>query len=349
MMQWGRACVALLSGLLALWLGLPSARAQTVVLVPKPGVPQTDVAQLSAEQTLAEALSMQGMAVVDDTVVRRVLAAREPCDTDQCALKLMAAVGADLRAAIVVWRDEQGLPAKIHVTLADAQGHSYEGDANLQHGDVRSATTVALLDARAFQLLGPGPWLRVLGTPDAAQVYLDGELVGALPYRATIRSGRYRLAVRAPGYTGSEQQIDVPAVGDRKLVITVSLAPPPIESPVVGDPTHPASALSAGASLSSPTRPIVGPVVLGGVGGALILGDLILAAMVHDGSCYQRAADGACATRTELNVPSTLVWGGLGVAALGGGVLWYWLGAPETTPAVALRFGPGSLWLRGGF
>jgi hypothetical protein len=238
----------------------------------------------------------------------------------------------------------------------DRQGDRYPGRAEVEGARLGSAAKDALIDARALQLLGPGPWLRVRTKPDGAQVLIGGKLVGATPYRAHVSSGRHVLEVRAEGRESHVQTVDIPPNTAKQIEVEIALkarhntadAPDETASTLDGDFREPPVASS---------RPIVGPILLGALGVGLIATDIVL---VASSGCSEEDSRGVCKEEGKVDTAMTVVWGATGVAAIAGGILWYVLGASDDDsasaststrgrPAIAFALSPNQLALSGSF
>jgi len=76
--------------------------------------------------------------------------------------------------------------------------------------------------------------LSVSGSPDGAEVFIDARSVGTLPLFAPLRlvRGSHKVLAKKAGYTDIEQVVDLPAHGNRQVVITLAEAPPPVIVPM---------------------------------------------------------------------------------------------------------------------
>jgi hypothetical protein len=315
-----------------------------------------------AQSAVSLALEGQGLRVVEHG---DVVHDDDACASIDCASEILRAARADLAAAVAVWgvagRPLAG-PSEVFVTLADAHGNRFPGAARVVDGDVAAAARTAVLDARALQLLGPGPWLRVRGAPDGAEVHIDGKLAGSLPYRAHIDAGGHALEVRAPGMRPHARTVDIPPNTTRllDLDITLALDAPggaasgrsgarhPGESSAEDSnaavarsaPTSPSLREGAGGgtgapvdpAASGPSRPIVGPLVLGGAGAAL--GVIVVADLLAD-DCTRGEPGGTCTRREDPSIPLAIGLGTASAAAIAGAVLWHFLGASDPSAAAA--------------
>ncbi len=336
---------------LALALGPATVRAETAVLLPHRGDDGLVEQRQQAQQVLSQTLAAQGIRVLSVTEAASQISgggAAAECTTLDCAPALLQASGADSAAVLALWATgSPPVPGTVFVTLVDRRGDRYPGKATIDHGDFAAATKQALLDARALQLLGPGPWLRVHAKPDGAQVVLNGKLVGTTPYRAAVASGRYTLEVRAKGSRSYAQTVDVPPNEARQVEVDVALKPRAGEAAAAGPVGPDAFDLDADTG-AEPSRPVVGPLILGGMGVAALTYDVV--ALAGSG-CDHREPSGACTKKTEINAAPAAIFGVVGVGAIAGAALWYLLGEQEPAgeARVSLAPGPGSLNLKGSF
>jgi hypothetical protein len=335
---------ALAAASLALLWPAP-VRAESVVLLAPRGDAAMASARVEAQRVLEAALRGQGVSVVPapGAAAAPGKAEREPCDAVECAAGLVEAADADLAAAVAVGSaGEPPAPSTVFVTLVDRSGARFPGRARVDRGDLARAVKDALLDARALQLLGPGPWLRIRGEPEGAEVVLNGKLVGTVPYRAPVDSGRHTLEVRSGGHRAHVQTVDVPPSASRQIEVDVDLPPKAVDGhPDTEDPIddEPVAVEPTGSG-----RPIVGPLILGGLGVAVIATDI---ALVLSSGCQRSDSRGTCLEHRSIQKAPALIIGGVGFAAVAAAALWHVLGGDPDSPErdTALRLTPdGAAW-----
>jgi hypothetical protein len=320
------ACMAIL--IAGTW---PSrAGAETAVLLSPKGDEAIERERMAAQQALLDVLTAQGVRVRSQDDARE-------CSAVDCAKTLLHAKGGDVAVVLAVWAaGEPAAPATVFVTLVDRAGDRYPGKARVEGGgagELVRAVEDALLDARALQLLGRGPWLRVRGEPEGAEVLLDGKLVGTVPFRAPIDSGRHTLEVRFEGRRPHVQTVDVPPSTARQVELEVAL--PDRSAPPVAAAARDEDARGRNGG----SRAVVGPILLGTVGVGLLALDV--AAALNTG-CQRRDSTGACLERRSIDEVPALLIGGAGVLALTGAFLWHMLDV-DPGPAnedTALRVSP---------
>jgi hypothetical protein len=342
------ASVRLLLCVIANLSAVSFAHAETAVLLRPKGDDSLNAERQKAQEVLASALQSQGLRVVPqaDAVAKLGNNAASDCDSIDCAPALIEAANADVAAALAVWAaGDPPQPSTVFVTLVGRRGDRYPGKARVQNADLTRATKDALLDARALQLLGPGPWLRVRGKPDGANVVLDGKLVGTVPYRATINSGRHTLEVRYEGLRPHAQTVDIPPNATRQVEVQADLvARPDPESGVAAAEadTHAVDQAPDG------KRPIVGPLLLGGAGLVLVIVDV---AYLGSAGCREHDSKGVCLERGEVDKGWAIAWGAVGLGAIGGALLWHLLGgqAHEQSNSLSFQLGPTAASVRGCF
>jgi hypothetical protein len=320
-------CAAAIAGSVCCvaWSWTRCAHAQKAVLGPAQADVGGDSVRKLASEALGEALRMQGFTVMYFEEAKKELPHGERCD-EACAARLLRVVSADLSAVVKIAGNESGLPADAQVSLQDAAGHHFDGSATVRDGDVRDATTRALLEARSYQLLGPGPWLRVEGTPGGADVLVDGGVVGKLPYRASIAAGKHQLVVRDAGYSRFEQTLDVPAENSRKLTVQVALEPAPIEAPSAALETGAPEQTNALSQTDSTW--LVLPVTMAALGvGLAVVASARLAS--RGDSCVKPDAAGRCIERRGVRVWPTVGTYALSAGLIGAGIVWMVLGSQD--------------------
>jgi hypothetical protein len=331
----------------------PHALAQKVVLGPASadtgGAP---VASL-AGSALAEALRLQGLTVIRFEDAKSALPAGEGCD-EACGARLLKAVSADFSAIVRVVTAPSTYQSRVVVRLFDSASHRYAGEADVRDGDVRDATTRAVLEARSYQLLGPGPWLRLEGTPEGAEVLLDGSVVGRLPYRAPIAPGSHDLVVRETGYTRMREAVSVPNDDGRRVDINVALEPQAMETPATAVAALPTAA-NTGESSDEDRTWLAAPVAMGAVGVGLAAALTVrLASGVNN--CVDEDEEHLCVAKRGVRVGPTVVGYALSGVLLGGAITWIALGlSHESGPdqaehaRLSLGVGPGQLTMSGSF
>lgn len=302
---------------LAALLGLSSAslaRAEAVVLLPPSGDETLRAAQQRAHGALQSLLVEEGLRVLthEQTSVEAQTEEARGCRAVACAKLLMHEVGATLAAGVSVWAAD--VDQAVFVTLVDEQGNRFPSRVVARDGDVVAAAKLALEDARALMKLGPGPWLRVHGTPDGAEVVLGGNVIGVTPLREKVASGRYVLEVRKAGHKTFVQSVDVPPGSSRQVEVEVSLQ--------VRTPAGENVAVTAVDQANAPEpgeRSATWSFVLGGalaaVGAAALAYGIVNATTVGD--CEERDAAGRCESEVKLGPAVTIPLIGGGVALVG--------------------------------
>lgn len=264
--------VALLFNLVALQV---HAQVGSAVVLPTRGDERMTAQREVAQQALLEALSTQGYRVVTHAeALAQLPAGGQACAAVDCAPNLLRALSLNVAAACAVWLSPDAPEGTVFVTLVDDAGSRFPGAHPVNGGNMEVATRAALAEARGLQLLGPGPWVRVHGSPASANVIVDGQAVGALPYRAAMTAGRYLLRVESPGHLSEEQILDIPLNAGRVVEVEVNLEVG--EDPIVADPipTNPFSLEPADVDASQTERVAgTGDYLLGG---ALVLGGVLL-------------------------------------------------------------------------
>lgn len=320
-----------------------------------------------AREALAEALRMQGMRVTPlapsagEGVAARA-SASHGCDL-ACGTRLLATAGADMSAWVKLSKPPAAVGGSAEVTLLDAAGHRYEGSVEVRDGDVRAATTHAVLEARSYQLLGPGPWLRVIGTPEGAGVLIDGDRVGTVPYRAPIAAGRHTLVVREAGYVQIQQTLEVPDDDSRKLEVQVALEPTPLAAAasVTSEPSteQPAAVLPRapmGATDQTHGRDktwLAAPVAIGMVGVALAVAVSVRIATGPE-DCVRPDLENRCVERRSVQTGPTVAGYVLSGLMLSGALTWIVVGLNHDahagdTGSVQANIGLGQIGLSGSF
>lgn len=323
---------------------------QRVVLLPIPDSERDDDAARTAHRAATDALGMQGLQVVPwETAIGQLPSGeRERCQTiAACGPRVMQSASAELTAGVLVVRNAQRVSEHVRVALLDSENHRFEGTAEVKQGDIRGATTRALLEARSFQLIGPGPWLQVEGTPDGAEVVLDDRVLGRVPYRAAIAAGRHRLLVRDKGYTAFEQVLDVPANPAHRESMLVALEPLPLHA---SGPDEPVRAIEADPTEGDERDEnwIVWPIAIGTIGlGLAGVTTVRLATGVEP--CVSPDEQMRCTETRSVNWTPTIVAYSVSAALIGTSAVWLILGMNESESGLTARFGLDGVTVAGSF
>lgn len=341
-----------LGALVALVLALTAApaEAEVVLLMPAEGDPGLGAHAITAHAAVARALEAQGVELLSYAAARERAGGGElaECRAVTCAAELAKKAEAQLVMLVAVRAlkgEGKTKPREVQVTLVEPSDSRYFGRARVSQGDFSEAARESLLDARAYQLLGPGPHVRVDSTPSGADVVIDDKLVGQSPYRAQITAGRHTVEVRLTDHKTRAQMIDIPPGAQQPTRLDVALearAPAATNEEIEADID---AAMVAPPKKS--TRPIAGPLILTVIGVGLITYDVIAIA----GTGCEREDEGTCTKPSEVDVPFAIGIGGAGVVALTAGVLWFALGGDDgdDEPGVSARISPLGGQLRATF
>jgi hypothetical protein len=218
------------------------------------------------------------------------------CWTRACAVAYKTTFHADVAVSIRIAESVvDGLPISISFVAGENEVYTVE---SIIGWDVDNVEAIAKLLKEAWRkrLQGPGPWLAVQGSPEGAQVDLDGRTMGRLPFRGKLSAGDHYLRVSQDGYEPYTAVVSVPS--DPSEEETVRLTLPALTAPVA---TLPAT------GSRRRQRRTVWDWVAGGVAaavGAELVGVAGYAA-ARKGDCSERSGDGACTARYSVS-PSTI-------------------------------------------
>jgi hypothetical protein len=328
--------------LVLLVLSAGQAEAEVVLLMPADGDDGLGAHAITAHAAVARALEAQGVELLSYAAARERAGGGElaECRELTCSAALCKKAGAELVMLVAVRKlqgEGKAKPREVQVTLVEPTDARYFGRATVLQGDFSAAAREALLDARAYQLLGPGPHVRVESTPSGADVAIDDELVGETPYRAVIATGKHTIEIRRQGHKTQAQMIDIPRGAQQPTRLSLVLearAPAATNSEIEADID---AATVAPPKRSS--RPIAGPLILGVIGVGLITYDIVRIAST---GC-ERTDNGSCTLPSEVDVPIAVGIGAAGAVALGAGILWFALGGDDSDddePGVSARISP---------
>ena len=349
------ACSAVLLSLVILLSSPPVRASDRVALGPTSAVGFSEQDAQQAATALSEALRMQGLRVLPRAQRGADELALDAGACDQaCGAQLITAASAELAAWVKLSRASSARGGSAEVTFQDGSGHRFQGTAEIREGDVREATTRAVLDARSYQLLGPGPWLRIEGTPEGAEVLVDGDRVGTLPYRGAVAAGKHEVVVREAGYQRYNKSFTAPADESRRVELRVALEATPIDTQPGALPLVTPEQVAQGQDAPRDSAWLAAPVAMGmlGLGLASVITVRLLTG--YDPCVGESDSAGLCVESRTVRVGPTVGGYALSAMLIGGSITWIVLGLqnnPEPSEQVALRarVGLGTLQLSGSF
>jgi hypothetical protein len=212
--------------LACLFVLLPASAARAVpqrVLMLAPRVEiELDAAQRAALNTaVVSALKEQGVELVAHTANG---VAPPACQELACIEQQLQAHGADHAFELAVWRAVGGGIGGVSVVLTLVGGARYSEGANVE-STVAAAISGATTGAYARLRRGPGPWLEVTGSPEGAEIWIDGARAGVVPQRVRVLGGLHHLVVRHPGFEAHDETITVARNHDAWKNVSVALQP----------------------------------------------------------------------------------------------------------------------------
>jgi hypothetical protein len=177
------------------------------------GTSPATASDVSVGQHIVEAQA-EGYATVQETVTieagqQRVVSLRLTADARAAGRILVRSnVGA---AIITIDGEERGSPpvviespaAGVHTVIATAEGYE-----DFRHTCETGPGRNCEIDA---QLQPVGTPVRVTANARNAELYVDGDLIGPIPYEGNLPVGSHRLEVRAPNREAHVQQIQLVA------------------------------------------------------------------------------------------------------------------------------------------
>jgi hypothetical protein len=268
----------------------------------------------SAAPTLLQAVSG---AVIDQLTEggfqARVLPAADvlmgvACSDSLCSRELLHRTNSALLVNVTLHGTARGIEA-IVATVFDSTEQSFVATSNVTASrDVATTAKLAVAQALLRRVRGPGVTLSVRDIPDGSVIELDGTEVGLSPWEGPVDPGHHRIAAVIVGerYT---REIDISEDQTGTLAITFERTQGPR-----GDATE-------------VHRPVVGPSILGLLGIAGVTAGAV-GIMLDD--CQGDRISGQCAgPGVTTNWTAVGIYGGGGLAAIAGAVLWYFLGSEE--------------------
>jgi hypothetical protein len=230
------------------------------------------------------------------------------CWTRACAVAYKTTFHADVAVSIRIAESvADGLPISISFVAGENEVYTVESIIGWDVDNVEAISKL-LKEAWRKRTQGPGPWLAVQGSPEGAQVDVDGRTMGRLPFRGKLSAGDHYLRVSHEGHEPLTAVVTVPS--DPAEEETVRVALPALSIPLASTP-------SAGARRRQ--RRTVWDWVAGGAAiamGAELVGVASYAA-ARKGDCSDRSSDGPCEARytvTSSTIANFAVGGALIVA-----------------------------------
>jgi hypothetical protein len=219
----------------------------------------------------------------------------------------------------------------------------------------RRARAEAVL-ARAKQKIGT---LTVNASPDAAEVRVDGDVVGQVPLDGPLylEPGVHVVLVRAPGRADAMQNVPLAAGESRAITVSAPDAPPPPPTP---SRTGPSTALLVAGGVTTGVALVVGTALEVASKSKASTASTDFATVVMQrgpAACAQQTAPGCQALNDTIVSKSTLgsaaAWTFIGAGVVGAATLVYGLAAPRgparsgvlVAPVITAR--EGGLLLRG--
>jgi hypothetical protein len=327
------------------------ARAEDVAVLAAAGSEDLDApTRARALLALVAALRESGQRAVPPAEVARRLTARgeAACAALECAPRLLAALEVAAVVELTLWSDARGAVREVVVALLRRGEAESAGTAPVGSAGLDAALRAALASARAGAGRPAGVRVRVTVEPDGAALTLDGRPLGRAPWEGVLPAGRHTIVA---GHAGHDAARRVVELVEAPVTVALRLAPESgasaaqgaqsnennRESDVVSPAAVAAAAVSSSAesgprdasasSAAAPgTRPLLGPLLLGAAGLALLSVDV--------GALVVLGSEPPPGFARSLDPVPFVLYGALGVGAVVGAVLWYLLG---DEPALAAR------------
>jgi hypothetical protein len=291
----------------------------------------------AAELAAVAALVQDGVAVRSSADTEAVLTG-DPlaeCAAIECAGAVAQRVGADFVVVLSVFGTAEQA-ASVTVALATADGLSFGGEADItREVPLAQAVTAAIAEARVRQGAGTRGTLRVETTPPGATVHIDGRFRGETPLYRALEPGPHQVVVRAADRVTETHDVIITLHGESALRLTLAPVPPPAPA------------------RTRTVRPVLGPLLVGVAGLALLAADGVALAST---GCTEQSTGGVCARETSVDALPFALYAGVGGAALVSAVLWFVLGAHDvvdasepTSASLRLDVGVGELGVSGRF
>jgi hypothetical protein len=325
--------------------------ADDVAVIVAPGPDDIDAAtRTRALGLLVAALREAGQRAVAPTEVARRLEARgeAACASLECAPRVLDALDVAGVVELTLWSGARNVVREVVVSLVQ-RGESAEsaGTAQVGRAGLDAALRTALAAARDGTGRRAGVRVRVTVEPDGAALTLDGRPLGRAPWEGVLPAGRHTIVA---GHAGHDAVRRVVELVDAPVTVALRLPPEAAGAPADGSQAsemnqetvdvHLASVAASAASSSSGesgprdaaassspasgTRPLLGPLLLGAAGLALVAVDV--------GALVMLGSEPPPGFARSLDPVPFALYGALGLGAAIGAVLWHVFGG-DSAPA----------------
>lgn len=302
------------------------------LLAPSGPADLTPAIRASAIDTLVVALRASGhRGTLPADVARQLSAARgAECVALDCARSVITTLHVDGVIETVLWSDGTGGVREVVVSIARASGAETSGTADIGPGGLTTAVRAALTQALSATGGAAAPVrLVVRVSPRGAALTLDGRPLGEAPWEGLLPPGHHVLVAGHVGFNVERRELELRA-DPIELAIELTRDPSSdvagdghaADGAAVGDGAAPGDGARGGRRTTS--RAVVGPIVLGAVGAALIGFDI--GALVYAGG------EPPVGFERTLDPLPFVLYGAAGLGALAGALLW-WLFSGDDTAA----------------
>jgi len=346
--------LAVLVALVCLAVARPVHAADVAVIV-APGSDDVDAAtRTRALGLLVAALREAGQRAVPPTEVARRLEARgeAACASLECASRVFDALDVAGVVEMTLWSGARGAVREVVVAILQRGEASESADtAPVGRAGLDAALRTALAAARDGTGRRAGVRVRVTVEPDGAALTLDGRLLGRAPWEGVLPAGRYTIVA---GHAGHDAVRRVVELVEAPVTVALRLPPEAAGAPVDGSQVsemnqetvdvNPASVAASAASSSSGesgprdaaasssqasgTRPLLGPLLLGAAGVALLAVDV--------GALVMLGSEPPPGFARSLDPVPFALYGALGLGAAIGAVLWHLFGGDPAPASLRL-------------
>jgi len=300
------------------------AQAETFALLAPTGADDISPAtRASAIDALLVALRTSGhRPTLPAEVARQLSAAHSPaCLALDCARSVISALHVNGVVETVLWSNGSGGVREVVVSIVRAGGAESSGTAAVGNGDVGAAARAALTQALSSAgTAAPPVRVTVRVSPRGAALTLDGRPLGQAPWQGLLPTGQHVLVAGHVGFLIERRELDLRS-GPVELAMELARDPDAdADADADGnadDGTADDRAARGGGGQNSSGRAVVGPIVLGAVGIALLGFDV--AALVYAGG------EPPVGIERSLDPLPFVLYGAAGIGALTGALLWWLL------------------------
>lgn len=236
---WRITCAVLLA-----LLGTSSVRADSVVIAPPK---RSALVPAEFEDRIVEAIrehlsKNDKLRVIPPLMASEAVPDAHGCFTIVCILKYRETFLADFAVQISIF-ERDGRPSSFSVVLVESEEVQYRAGTLINSSNLEALAREVLVQARAKQHRGRGPWL-IVRTQAGALVSVDEQAIGITPFEPKqIEPGDHVVTIKKDGFEPWTETLAMPEGVDEERVVDAQLRPRKRSSDML-DASHPSDNVS---------------------------------------------------------------------------------------------------------